>query len=906
MSSIFLTPASISFLTQAILALTISVYLVRRLRQQPNPQLTLLAGFFCLATIFIGLMFLDAALSPYYRLHAVYAENAILALAMVFMVQFAYRFPHQYPHHNWETRISLLVSLGYLAWETYFMGHRFYLLFREQTVSYRPHLAAYAMAAILVLAPLAFIRQTIAADPRQVSWLRKLWQPEGKAARGARNFVGVFGILFILGITNVFLIFQLPHTVYNALMSIGILVALWLFATNYINFIPGGVSVQAKLSILSLALFLALLGSVGWLIAPPYIATFQPNLTDRQTLRFTPNEVGGYEIAEVAFSFESNLGERLDVTIYDMYRNHKIDFAFPFYGKIYDEIYAVNSGAISVGEPFWQPDMQGKGANTPAIFPLMIDLDPDPVTGGGLHARVDSENGRLILTWNQMPALHRPAAVFTFQAVLYQDGIFEITYNDLPLPFLFDPDATPSANPWVRGVVPGEGESLHTGQSILPEAYDPDQLAIIENYQSAFRRYLHTFMLPLTGIVLGGSLALLIGLPVLMRYSVIRPLETLTRGVQQMDSGNLTVKLPIQNQDEIGFLTLSFNKMAAHLQDLVTSLENRFRQFFEYEPDYIYMVSPEGVILDVNPAALRVLGYSYSELVGQPLTTIYAPEAQETVAQLFDKWETHGELINEEIVIISKDGDRRTVLLSSGMVRDRDGNLLHSLSIQRDITDRVRAEQATLELAAIEERRRLASDLHDSMTQSLHSLILSTETAQHLHRDNQPEKLTASLAMLEESARQALQEMRLLLYELQVTSDEEVDLMNFLEARLGAVERRMGIETELIIENTGVIPKAWEREIFFIIIEALNNTLKHSRADFVSINIQGTPYELTVTVTDNGIGFLPNQTPSNGMGLQNIQDRAARLGGALLIDSVPRQGTTIQLHMALGEAILKR
>ena len=134
-----------------------------------------------------------------------------------------------------------------------------------------------------------------------------------KGARGARAFVVVFGILFLLGMTNVALMIGLPHAVYNAALSIGILVSLWLFATAYINFIPGSVSVQTKLSVLTLTLFLALLGSVGWFIAPPYIKTFQPNLTDHQTLRFTPREAGGYTIEEAAFAFESELGEKLTV-----------------------------------------------------------------------------------------------------------------------------------------------------------------------------------------------------------------------------------------------------------------------------------------------------------------------------------------------------------------------------------------------------------------------------------------------------------------------------------------------------------------------------------------------------------------------------------------------------------------
>jgi signal transduction histidine kinase len=577
MSLIYLTPASISFLTQFILSLAITVFLALRLRNRTT-QLVLLTCFFAGATAFIGLMFLDAALLPYPRLlWAVYAENTVLALMLVFLIQFAYRFPRQYPQYRWEARAGLVVSLVYFLWEAGFMVYRYASLLGQETVYYRPFFPIYMMGFVMILPPLAFARQCIASDPRPVSWPRKLWKPEGKGARGARAFVGVFGILFLLGVSNIALTIGLPNTVYNATLSIGILVALWLFASNYINFVPGGVSVQTKLSVLTLTLVLALLGSVGWFIAPPYIETFQPNLSDRQTLRFTPNDAGGYDVDEVAFAFESELGERLPIPHGYEVSNYKVDFDFPFYGQMYGEIYVSGYGTIAMGEPFWEPNMQARSANVPAIFPLMIDLDPEKPTAedSGVYARLDAKAERLIVTWNHLPVYSRPDAVFTFQVSLYRDGIFEITYNGLPLPFVFDPDASPRDNPWVRGAVSGQGEPLHTNALDLLTTAQTGGYPLLENYQLAFRRYLHAFMLPLAAIVIGGSLLLLIVLPLLLRLSIVRPLESLTAGVRQIEAGDLTIELPIQNEDEIGYLTGAFNTMSARLGDLIQNLEAR-------------------------------------------------------------------------------------------------------------------------------------------------------------------------------------------------------------------------------------------------------------------------------------------------------------------------------------------
>ena len=116
--------------------------------------------------------------------------------------------------------------------------------------------------------------------------------------------------------------------------------------------------------------------------------------------------------------------------------------------------------------------------------------------------------------------------------------------------------------------------------------------------------------------------------------------------------------------------------------------ERRFSQFFETLPEYCYMTSPTGEILDVNPAACEVLGYTKEELIGKSLSAIYAPESVPKLVDLIDKWNSKGSLRNEEMVILTRERKRRTVLLNAGSVKDTIGNILHSASIQVDITDR--------------------------------------------------------------------------------------------------------------------------------------------------------------------------------------------------------------------------
>jgi len=132
-------------------------------------------------------------------------------------------------------------------------------------------------------------------------------------------------------------------------------------------------------------------------------------------------------------------------------------------------------------------------------------------------------------------------------------------------------------------------------------------------------------------------------------------------------------------------------------QDALEESEERFKQFFEKAPVYCYMVSPQGVLLDVNEAALGVLGFTKDELVGKPLKTIYAPESLPKVDNLLAKWKETGILQSEQIKIITKTGKQRSVLLSAESIKDKDGNVIHSISVQVDVTKQNEAEDLLLE-----------------------------------------------------------------------------------------------------------------------------------------------------------------------------------------------------------------
>lgn len=215
------------------------------------------------------------------------------------------------------------------------------------------------------------------------------------------------------------------------------------------------------------------------------------------------------------------------------------------------------------------------------------------------------------------------------------------------------------------------------------------------------------------------------------------------------------------------------------------------------------------------------------------------------------------------------------------------------------IIENTRLHQRSEEAAAMRERRRLARDLHDSVTQSLHSLVLSTETASNRLKQGKMDMLEASLQQQGQSARQAIKEMRLLLFELRLTTLDEVNLVEAVQTRLDAVERRAGVQVESDIQPLPDLPKPVEKELYCIVMEALNNSLKHARAMHLTVRVCPQGRGLELDVQDDGRGFEPYAPRIGGMGLHSMAERAERLGGDLTITSAPGMGTRI--HLLLKE-----
>jgi PAS domain S-box-containing protein len=201
--------------------------------------------------------------------------------------------------------------------------------------------------------------------------------------------------------------------------------------------------------------------------------------------------------------------------------------------------------------------------------------------------------------------------------------------------------------------------------------------------------------------------------------------------------------------------------------------------------------------------------------------------------------------------------------------------------------------------AAEEERRRLARELHDSVTQSLYSLALQSHAWATLAARGQLDDVPLWCKQVEVTAVQALRELRLLIHQLRQPELERQGLVGALQQRLDAVEGRAQIATRLVVSSE-LLPLDYtvERELFAIAIEALNNSLRHAQATNVQVAVTADVESVTLSVSDDGRGFDPLRA-SAGVGLHSMRERSEQLGGVLELTTTPGSGTTVSARVPL-------
>lgn len=196
------------------------------------------------------------------------------------------------------------------------------------------------------------------------------------------------------------------------------------------------------------------------------------------------------------------------------------------------------------------------------------------------------------------------------------------------------------------------------------------------------------------------------------------------------------------------------------------------------------------------------------------------------------------------------------------------------------------------EKAALEERARLAQELHDSVSQALYAITLGIKTARtQLSRD--PAKVAEPLEYVQGLVEGAATEMRALLYSLRPESVDDSGLVEALNQHAESMRTRHGLKVEVRLGGEPELEPAQRHALVRVASEALHNVVKHARAQTVMIELRQEEGGVLLRISDDGVGFVADQDYPGHLGLTGIRERLDRLGGRLELFSQPGRGTRL-------------
>lgn len=318
------------------------------------------------------------------------------------------------------------------------------------------------------------------------------------------------------------------------------------------------------------------------------------------------------------------------------------------------------------------------------------------------------------------------------------------------------------------------------------------------------------------------------------------------------------------------------------------------KHFFALSNDLFCVITDDLRFTMLNPAWERILGYTSSELLSLPMDVLAHPDDVATLMHAQAYFTCGHQHISFENRFRCRDGSYRW--FSWNMTRDGANRRLYGVA--RDITTRKMAEQELERVAIVEERNRLARDLHDSVTQAVFSLGLMAEASRLEAVERGHVEAVADLAQIGEIAQQALKEMRLLIYQLRSPMLDN-GLVHAVRQRLETVERRAGIAVQLHVPQPIELQAHMEETLYRVIQEALNNVVKHAQATSVSVRFLKINTGLQIEIEDNGVGF-DGANIQSGIGLSSMRERVAQFGGSLDMCSTLGVGTTVRVHVPLA------
>ncbi|MDR7418744.1 MAG: histidine kinase [Armatimonadota bacterium] len=445
-----------------------------------------------------------------------------------------------------------------------------------------------------------------------------------------------------------------------------------------------------------------------------------------------------------------------------------------------------------------------------------------------------------------------------------------------------------------------------------------------------------------------GMLNLLLG-----RF-VLDPLATLAGTVRQIASGEYRARTAVRRDDELGLLARSVNEMAERIERYTAALNTQIGDLTQRLASLGIFGRALTEAADLS-VAMQEMTAGLVAVLEADVAAVYLCDgprlhlAHHTGGVGLPEWIEPAEgTIGAAVVhrrpvqsptpdaAVRRPADLATLLAVPLLFKERrlglllvgrrsawpfaeaDLSLLVTLSDQLAIAienvrlfDEVRAKEASrgellskLITAHEDERRRLARELHDEVSQSLTSLMITIRSAENLPA---PDALREKLERLYRSAEATLAEVGKVIHDLRPTALDDLGLVSAVRVHARNLLETAGVK--LTFEASGFgrrrLPPAVEATAFRVAQEAITNVARHANATAAFVSLRLKDGTLALIVEDNGVGFDPAQTlgrrEGRRAGLLGMHERAALIGGTLAIDAKPGRGTRVTLEVPVGE-----
>lgn len=340
--------------------------------------------------------------------------------------------------------------------------------------------------------------------------------------------------------------------------------------------------------------------------------------------------------------------------------------------------------------------------------------------------------------------------------------------------------------------------------------------------------------------------------------------------------------------------------------ELSAKAGERYRTLSEATPHLVWTAGPDGGCNYVNTRWVDYTGIEAPRQTGFGWMELVHPEDRESVLGTWKQAVCSGGDFHMEFRLRRRDGAYRWFDAYAVALRDASGMILKWFGSGTDVHEAHEAREmlryvsASLVTAQEEERRRISRELHDDLTQRLG--LMAIDLGKMASRPPAAEALPEELRSLQERAVEAAELTRHIAHELHPSVLDDFGI----EKALGSYCREFANREMVAVEFRGSnLPRTVKREaascLYAVAQEALLNVAKHSRATSVIVELAGVDNFVRLTVSDDGVGFIPQSgAVGMGLGIVNMRERVRWLNGAFSIESEPGRGVRVRAEVPVG------